>query len=450
MDSTLQPIKEDKMNASRNLKSYVLIILCMAMTGHTFAGAGSSGGGDRYKVDFEAAWFIGDLPINYCIEMADDFPVGKEKALSTIQAVISQWKDYVARKDIEENATIKLNFNYHYTERCSSQTELTFYLGIETPRVRKAKTNFSNPWAFARKESYDFKSGLGRGLVWIKTNPIPNVGNLHPWERNNSFYGILLHEFGHILGVPHVPGTIMDDRITKWLFVKEKNLSRNKKIDQVVELAPAMSSSTKEVGVPAMSYKRSKEIFTFLTGKKSVGNIESIFEANSKGAKVTLKDQVGSYSFKINSEDQDSWSMSYPVFEIFKKAYPDYSKSKIQYKKTSHPAGNRSASFIGKLTTPQGIPFTFLFEYNLAKVPKKGDLEDENGNVSPQNPDLNLDPKYANIPYEIYIIKDHKKVRIFGPSAYGVWWGFPLPNVVRQGQGRASRSKSQRQAQGQG
>ena len=411
------------MNAS-SLKNYVLIILCMATAGHTFAGAGSSGGGDRYKVDFEAAWFIGDQPINYCIEMADDFPIGKEKALTTIQAVISQWKDYVTRKKIEEKETIKLNFNYHYTEQCSSQTELTFYLGIETPRVRKAKTNFSDPIAFAQKESYDFKSGLGRGLVWIKTNPIHNTNNLHPWERNDSFYGILLHEFGHIFGVPHVPGTIMDGNITKWLFAAN-NLSQNKKIDQVVELAMPLFSSTKYVGIPAMGLKNSKEIFKFLTGRKSVGNIESIYERDREGERVILKDQMGSYPFKFTSEP-GSFNRSYPVIEIFKKAYPDYSQGKVQYEKTSHPIGHRSFIDVGRLITPQGISLTAMLEYNLLKYPKGSDYQDESGGASGN--DLNRDPKYANIPYEVYIIKDHKKVRIFGPSAYyKSWWGLSFP-----------------------
>ena len=395
-------------------------------------GSGSSGGGDLYKADFEAAWFIGDQPINYCIEMADDFPIERERVSTTIQAVISQWKDYVVRKDIEKGAKVKLNFNYHYTEQCSPETELTFYFGVDNPRVRKAKTSFSDPIAFAWKESYDFESGMGKGLVWVKTDPSDNqlfgnqYPNLHPWRTNNSFYRILLHEFGHIFGVPHVPHTIMDDNLPNWLFADANSLAP-KTIDMVVELAMPLSPSLKYVGIPAMSDKNSKEIFQFLTGKKkSAGKIESIFEMDTESARVTLKDRLGSYVFELTLTP-GSIGLSYPAFEIFKKAYLDDSMrfSKVPYKKTSHVSGGRSFTLVGKLITPQGTSFTALVEYNLTKLPQMGDIDENGDRIERLGLSLNFNPKYANIPYEVYIIKDHKKVRIFGPSAYykSWWWG---------------------------
>jgi hypothetical protein len=213
----------------------------------------------------------------------------------------------------------------------------------------------------------------------------------------------------------------MDDNVATWLFTKS-SIFNNKRIDHVVELAQKESDETKFVGIPDMSIKRSKEMFLFLTGRISVGEIESTFDVRSNDkniGQIILKDQIGEYSFDLTL-DEDSWSSPYANTQIFKKAYLT-SEGK---RKESISLDHHSFTSFGKLKTKEGISFTMVMEYNLLKHPRESDLEDENGtsHIPVKNPDLNHNPKYANVPYEIYILKDQKKTRVFGPSAYWIWW----------------------------
>jgi hypothetical protein len=85
---------------------------------------------------------------------------------------------------------------------CDGSEDLRIYAGVSDARVKQDKTAFDSPLGFAQPESYDEKSGWGRGYIWIA--PAPELANPY------ALYAVLLHEIGHVFGMSHIAGTIMD------------------------------------------------------------------------------------------------------------------------------------------------------------------------------------------------------------------------------------------------
>ena len=182
------------------MKSFLFALFIVFQSSIVFAFLHETGNGeDRLPMDFGSAWFVGSSQITYCIESTHDFGISKERAATEVRSVIEKWKKYTSDRKVHSKSDMhKLNFNYKYTIDCEGSESLTIYLGVENPRVLKAKKRFYNPTAFAHREFYDSKIGMGKGFIWL-SQPNPN----HPpgWSKIDIFHGLALHEFGHVLGV---------------------------------------------------------------------------------------------------------------------------------------------------------------------------------------------------------------------------------------------------------
>jgi hypothetical protein len=401
-------------------KVMMMITLAFAalinMNSYGLDGAGSSGGGDNPSASHNAAWFLGDYPISYCIDFNPNFSLPLDSVKETISAAMKQWKDYILRKNVESifyNDAPKLNQNYHYQESCNKKTDLTFYIGKRNKLVDEASKNFQNPSAFAHRQSYDAKKMRAKGFIWVaeKVNPSSEYLNWS-FKKGMPFYGMILHELGHLIGIEHVLGTIMDKNIMTYLFGPYW-IFHPKKIDHYLELFSNDNDDQLIDGLPDMSISKSKDVFELLIGKRPKGEVSAKVSVRDEHEKVflTLKDSEGEYPLQIKFKDSTDFAFSNFGNTLLKKAWWDDKTKSVQSLATT------TLPFVahGIITDFKGKKHIMLYEYNMINLPYDFNQNENNHQL---NPDLNYDEKYSRTYFEFYIFDNLEKKRIFGPSAY--------------------------------
>lgn len=195
-----------------------LITQAMARGEKPGAGTGSgengwsSSGGDDTPASIGAAWFLGDAPIKACLIVEQGYP----KSITDLTTIVLQsartWKNYYQNKvlPMNTNRLIHPSFMISLQETCDTTTELKIIFGLKTPDVQVELKKYYNPFGFATLQSYDVEKKRGKGFIWI-ANPKEAYAESHEASLN----ALVLHELGHVYGVPHVKGTIMDEKIAE-------------------------------------------------------------------------------------------------------------------------------------------------------------------------------------------------------------------------------------------
>lgn len=162
---------------------------------------GNGGDDTRYA---KVAWFPrADRTVRYCVEVAPEFPVSREVALSGMNEALRIWSEFLNQvknqmystsliaRDFElisdcENADLKLRFGGSRTEGSTSS------IGVSS------------------RESFDTTTNWGRGEIWLSSQGVD-------WNESFRLKGALLHLLGDVLGFGSVQGTILDERWEQWL-----------------------------------------------------------------------------------------------------------------------------------------------------------------------------------------------------------------------------------------
>jgi hypothetical protein len=417
----------EKMKLSKNLFNVLGFALIINTSAFAGTGAGSSGGGDNPSLTQGAAWYLGNAPISYCIETASDFALSNEAVKDTIQSTMKQWKDYLNKKNGQRRAPMDdtpfLNLNYSYQENCDQKTDLTFYIGVTNDKIKEATKNYHNPTAFAFKESYDAEKMRSKGFIWVSNKPKSGIHYNPGWSYHDGapFYAIILHEMGHTLGIDHVTGTIMDEKISNYLFGPDPIFHR-KKIDHYLELVINDSDDIALQGLPDVSISKSKEIFEQLIGKKPTGEVTAKFILNETDKiQVIFKDAKGNYPLQISMAENNK--ISVPSFgnQVFKKTWWDKKNKSLQSVSDSSMGFSTHAI----LTDFKGKKYIMTYEYNMIYFPAEDDLSAKNNNKNhheKKNPDINYDESLSNVYVTMHIFDKLEKKRIFGASQY--WFSF--------------------------
>ncbi len=103
-----------------------------------------------------------------------------------------------------------------FSDQCE-QADLRIVMGKENAEIKAIRQQFVDPVSFAYRQSYDLDKGWGKGIIWV-ADPAKTNSEHHPDLSKPRVLKLLLaHEFGHVLGIGHVPLTIMDENIVAQL-----------------------------------------------------------------------------------------------------------------------------------------------------------------------------------------------------------------------------------------
>ncbi|TDJ07883.1 MAG: hypothetical protein E2O68_02970 [Deltaproteobacteria bacterium] len=194
-------------------------------------------GGDFYQTS-QNIWFLGSETINYCIESSKDYPLSESELRLLVKESIGDWKAFFKKYGLDvkkiagdfkrprfnflnfvdgKNRGINLYFKYN----CKN-AKLTFFFGRENKLITTyKKLATEHPFGLAIRKSYNHKSFINQGVVWIANFS----------EKREKIKHTLLHELGHILGMKHNSVFVMEENLGE--FLSKDNKFRSNFLGQI-------------------------------------------------------------------------------------------------------------------------------------------------------------------------------------------------------------------------
>lgn len=268
---------------TRILAFAVFFLTLVSLGGDERGTGGDVGSGLEYS-----AYFTGDVDVNFCLEVAPDFGVGEQEIRNSVDFTINAWQNYVLERLPRKGAPGPF-FSLHFVEKqkCDGRSEhLRFLFGVKDRFVDQELIYYRDPAAVAARPSQERP-----GFIWIGPSRVFYFGGNRikiDWRYGNALRGILLHEFGHLFGMKHIPGTIMSESILAQLGVSSSDecISSLKdyvlKIDQLRELVPCVRcelehSFRRWEGSLGVSPQEIRANFQSLVGRPAKGEVQASY-----------------------------------------------------------------------------------------------------------------------------------------------------------------------------
>jgi hypothetical protein len=202
------------------MRQHLLMALLCVSAFPAFAGQEIGNGTDDYKAKSHA-WFTQASDISVCLDLKPDAGLSEAKMMGVLTRSFNAWSEFInSNRHLQADDTIsKLKVRF---ESCSAKISLRFIMGGLPPEIRHAKSLGSKAFAMPVLQSFNKTTFSGRGYIWIagKSN-LPTYMN---WSNEEQIQSVVMHEIGHVLGIGHVAGTIMDANLSELI---EETMSGN-------------------------------------------------------------------------------------------------------------------------------------------------------------------------------------------------------------------------------
>jgi hypothetical protein len=354
----------------KKLAVFVLSVsgLTLSINSASWAGVGSSGGGDQALPQTDSAWFLGTRTIRYCLVGGEkEMGLPQDQLRRSVEEAFAKWSAYIEYKGVSrhEDPRMVIDLNHSVMNQCDGTEDLKFYFGVEDAQVSRSKTTYDAPLAFAHRTRYDVDTGWGHGYIWMAS---PNALETSYLLTPDMLSGLLLHELGHVLGNSHVPSTIMDENIVDNLrfgAMGPDGVGHALQIDWGAELAENRYHHPL-VGKLSANPKNQETASNFkrMTGRNPVGDARVTLLLGAQGwhgpLDLVFEDAVGKSSVKVEYDDETYTRIRLPN-AVFKRAcLPSICSGWI---------GQRleGAYGIGSVNASDGMVLSALLEFNLGR-----------------------------------------------------------------------------------
>lgn len=239
---------------------HFLCLFALTFSVNTFAKNGwVSSGGDLYRSD-KNPWFLQNTSdVNYCVTIdGPGISVSADEVKKQISAAIAYWKNEFAEagrasalSDGGKSIAAKIGTQTFHETDCDGTEDIRFVIGagkLSTAQRRYLK-NVRRHLGLAVRTSYDFGELRGRGFIFIASDQgrekfRSSIFENDLWSEKNMLRGVLVHELGHIFGLPHMGAGLMSEafaeKIVSSIFFRS--------LSNMKELPPVLRTPEKSEG----------------------------------------------------------------------------------------------------------------------------------------------------------------------------------------------------------
>jgi hypothetical protein len=202
------------------MKTFILILLFSTLV---FADRGGwvSSGGELFQLN-KNPWFVRNTPVaKYCVVIDKaSFSASEETIRNAVSFAFQYWKN-----ELRQSGTPRQGFAdlagqlFELEAACSPQTDIRFLFGYGTLTAEEIEY-LKEPTKYVGvtvRTDYDYVNLKGKGFVYISGDlgdkSYQNPGHLIPkaWENEKFLQYALMHEIGHVMGLPHTGIGLMSE-----------------------------------------------------------------------------------------------------------------------------------------------------------------------------------------------------------------------------------------------
>lgn len=197
-----------------------ILALTLFFSSHCLANGWVSSGGELFR-DAKNPWFVRSTSmVQYCIRVeSEGFSAPIAEVESAVKEGIQYWKGEFSRSNNLADGTFELGTQTFEQVACSENVDIEFLFGYNTLNKEQI-AHLKDPKKFIGvtvRTKYDLKNLKAKGFVFFSSdygvNAYDNTGNLidKAWSHPRILRYAILHELGHIFGIPHMGSGLMSE-----------------------------------------------------------------------------------------------------------------------------------------------------------------------------------------------------------------------------------------------
>jgi hypothetical protein len=210
----------------------------MAHAGDT----GWSGNGGDHLRQSDNPWNLGNEAVSYCLRQSTNTSFSKDELSAMTRSAFAKWRAFFQKSGLSAAPFrvpygfpsapaqfpdgvargVSLDFKETPCSQMDHEAGIQILFDVSNPIVDDYLESHSDgSRGVALRQSYNFLSYRNGGIVWLKTFPNDPARSEH----------MLLHELGHVLGMPHDSTFVMDENVADFLALKNLDSSELGKIE---------------------------------------------------------------------------------------------------------------------------------------------------------------------------------------------------------------------------
>jgi hypothetical protein len=274
-----------------------------------------SSGGEIFD-DSQNPWFLDDgKPIRYCVELdSATFSSPPDEVRRQIHAAISYWQNEFDAYAKSGGELIKPPLARFEETSCTDETELRFKLGSGSLSAESIAylSRLAPHVSLAVRTEYDRTMLRGKGFIYIASDqgqtryPQGEAFVDRPWQHPGLLWRILVHEMGHVLGIPHFGYGIMSAHYPERILKAEayKGHLSVKHLGSVLRIPEKYLNCTLQLAEAARKWFQIPEGYECLVVQIPKPEAErsevNFFAANLEGGKPHFLGQAASEKSSLN------------------------------------------------------------------------------------------------------------------------------------------------------